>query len=123
MPKLFFYFLVFFFPIICLAQSIDFAQGDTSKTIPKKPQIVTTNDGGILIGIITEMNDREITIVTKDRGRVIIPKYAIKKIEPVSDRNYKSGEVVKENNFSDSYIIANSALPMERHKTYFHLAY
>jgi len=117
MSKTFFYFLVFFSPIICFAQSPNFVQSDTSHSaIPKKPQIITTNDGGVFIGIITDMNDREVTVITKDKGRVIIPKYAIKKIEPVSDENYESGNYVGGDNFADKYIVANSALPMEKQK-------
>jgi hypothetical protein len=69
------------------------------------------------------MNDREITIITKDKGRVIIPKYAVKQIEPVTEAKYSNGEYVEDNNFSEKYIIANSALLFEKHKTYINTIY
>lgn len=99
----------------CCFALCSFSQNDTTGTsIPKKPQIITTNDGGVFIGYIEEMNDREVTIVTKDKGRVIIPKYAIKTIETITEDNYISGEHVRKNRFANKYFLANSALPINK---------
>jgi len=113
MTKKILYFIICFFPVICLAQVPDFFQTDsTHKSVPQKPYIIITNDGGEFIGAIENINDREVTIVTKDKGRVIIPKYTIKKMEPVTEDNYKSGKYLNENSFLNRYFLTNNALPM-----------
>lgn len=99
----------------CCLSYCCFSQNDSTNTsIPKKPQIIITNDGGIFIGFIEAMNDREVTIVTRDKGRVIIPKYAIKTMEPITEDNLISGEYVGENHFVNKYFLANSALPINK---------
>ena|ERR1035437_7444282 len=124
MSKINFFSIIFFFPLICFAQIPDFSQTDSiHKSLPKKPFIIQTNDGEEFIGVIEEMNDREVTIITNDKGRVIIPKYNIKKMEAVTEDNYKSGTHIGENNFADKYIFENNSLPMEKQKIYVHSLY
>lgn len=118
---IFYLLFLFFFPTLAAGQIF---QSDSAKSsLPKKPQIIITNDGGTFIGYIEAMDDREITIATKDKGRIIIPKYAVRSIETVTEDNYTFGKYVSENNFSGRYALASSALPAEKGKLYLTVLY
>src|ERR1035437_7566814 len=117
MSKIIFYFIIFLFPLVSFAQLPDFSQKDSiRKSVPKKPFIIQTNDGEEYIGVIEDISDYDVTIITTKFGKVIIQKYTIKKMEPVTEENFKSGKYIKENKFPNRYILGNNALPMEKQK-------
>lgn len=98
---------------------VGFAQFEIDTTDKSKVYVVTTNDGGNFVGQITYYDSKEVLIVTKQMGEVSIPKYQIKSIELLDDRNLNSaGEFIPNEVFSTRYFITTNGLPIDKGENY-----
>jgi hypothetical protein len=95
------------------------AQADTTKTLPQKIYVITTNDGGQFLGPILSQDAKEVLIDTKDRGQVSIPKYQISEIREIkkSDLSAK-GDYMPSEVFATRYFITTNGLPIEKRESY-----
>jgi hypothetical protein len=65
------------------------------------PYIVKTNDGGVHRGTILEENEKEVVIYTDVRGRIYIPKYAIKEFNSLNENRFYKTSVYSAEEFAD----------------------
>jgi hypothetical protein len=110
-----------FILLLGLLAHTSFAQNDSTKAGKDKvwwkkgkPYVIVTNDGTEYIGEIVGDNDREVLIVTKNMGKLYIPKYSIKTIELLEKDNFENGEFIDENNHKNYYLAATNALPFKK---------
>lgn len=89
-----------------------FAQNDSS--LVGKIVVVKTSDGNRIKGTLISDDGRELTITSPDQGRVIIPKYVVTSIEPLTEKNYKSDQLVETNPYPNYYQLSPSAIPMDK---------
>jgi opacity protein-like surface antigen len=76
--------------------------------------VITTNDGGEHIGYIITDNGREIELMTEKKGKVFIPKYAIKSMVKLNTDNYKDGVYLFSNPHASRYFYTPSAFALEK---------
>jgi len=109
-----FFCLFTIFPIQnCLAQT------DTTKILPHKLYVITTNDGLEFLGYIIFQDAREVVIETRDRGEISIPKYQIKEMKEIKEGELTAkGEYMPPEAFSTRYFITTNGLPLEERESY-----
>lgn len=97
----------------CITTQNVSAQTDTTT------YVIRTVDGGEFMGRVIQQDAREVTIVTKDRGEIVIPKYQIKEMRAVqaSDLNPK-GVYIPEEVFATRYFLTTNGLPIEKGENY-----
>ncbi|HNW97869.1 MAG TPA: hypothetical protein PKK00_05610 [Bacteroidales bacterium] len=116
MKKVIFKLAVMLFILQC-GVNVNAQQNDSLKandTIIKKLYIVTKNDGAQYVGYILKNDEREVLIETKEMGKLYIPKYEIKKIEEVTEKNYSSTNYDGADLFGTRYFINTNGLPTKR---------
>lgn len=80
---------------------------------------VVTNDKNELIGFILKEDSREILFKTTEGREIIIPQYAIKKIEEVKSTDFNAkGQFIGEDKFSTRYFITTNGLPLKKGENY-----
>lgn len=99
--------------------NIAFAQMDTAKVPAAIYHIVTTYDGGEFTGEIILDDEKEVLILTKDRGRISIPKYQVKEIKKIkSSEMSASGEYMPADLFASRYFITTNGLYLAKGESY-----
>ncbi|NVO20832.1 MAG: hypothetical protein HXX13_14115 [Bacteroidetes bacterium] len=108
-----------FFLVSILSFQQGFAQADTAKTSAPKYYEITTNDGGEFVGIIISQDAKEVLINTRDRGQISIPKYQVKEIKEVPEKEITAtGGYIPAEVFSTRYFITTNGLPIEKKESY-----
>ena len=107
--------------IFCLSST---AKAQT-ETMPKKDTLymITTNDGGEFVGTIIGDDGREMVIIDKAKGKVIIPKYAIKSMEIVTQKNVVGTNIVHPNPHPSRYLFSPSAIALKKGEGYMNWFY
>jgi hypothetical protein len=95
-----------------------FAQQKITGEISKTYQI-TLNDGSVISGKLTAINDTEVVIVSGAMGEVHLQKANIKTMTPVSAFNEKQSGVWFDNPNPTKYLVGNSAIPLEKNSGYY----
>lgn len=97
------------------------AQSDTTKT--QEIYKVTKHDGIEYVGEILSDDGREILILTKELGKIYIPKSEIKSIKLMEEEVVLSGNFREVGPFTTRYYFTNNALPVKKGEDYamFHL--
>lgn len=91
-----------------------FAQNDTTINQRQLHQVITY-EGVEYLGYIINEDEREILIEIPERGKIYIPQYVIKEINPISEKDYTArGEFVGEDRFSTRYFITANGLPVRK---------
>ena len=91
------------------AQFEDYSQDNNEQ----KVYVIKTNSGGEFIGVIISQDDREVLIETKDRGRVVIPKYEISEMrEVIKGETRKDGSFISENVFATDFDKSVDVIPI-----------
>ncbi|MFT6849687.1 MAG: hypothetical protein ACJATA_000485 [Sphingobacteriales bacterium] len=102
--------------LISFVSNTSFAQNDTSNT---ETYIIVTNDGGEFIGKIISQDAKDVLIETKDRGQISIPKFQIKLMRIVEDKELDSqGNIKFDETFATRYFITTNGLPIEKGESY-----
>ena len=100
---------------LCI-NSTSYAQTDTSKS---ETYIIVTNDGGEFLGKIISQDAKEVLIDTKDRGQISIPKYQIKLMRLVEEKDLdNNGNIKFDETFATRYFITTNGLPIEKGESY-----
>lgn len=81
--------------------------------------VITTYNGGQFVGEIIKQDDKEISIQTRDRGKVTIPKYEVNEIKEIKNGELNAkGEYIPEEVFSTRYFITTNGLPIKKGEHY-----
>jgi len=85
--------------------------------------MITTNDGGEFVGKIISDDGREVVIVDKSKGKIILPKYAIKSMEMVKQSNVVGNMIVHANPHPSRYLFSPSAIALKKGEGYMNWFY
>ncbi|MCB9246711.1 MAG: hypothetical protein H6606_09820 [Flavobacteriales bacterium] len=89
------------------------AQTDTSI------YMIRTSDGQQFMGKILKQDAREVTILTEDRGELIIPKFQIKEMKVVKSGELNpKGDYIPEEAFATRYFLTTNGLPIQKGENY-----
>lgn len=96
-----------------------------TETIPNKDTLymITTNDGGEFVGKIISDDGREVVIIDRTKGKVILPKYAIKTTELVNQSNLVGNKIVHANPHPSRYLFTPSAIALKQGEGYMNWFY
>lgn len=95
------------------------AQPDTTKIVISKTYLITTADGNEFFGTISYQDEKEVVIITKNLGKVSIPKYQIKEMKEVTSKEISSkGDYIPEQRFASRYFITTNGLPLTKGDNY-----
>lgn len=84
-----------------------------------KTYLIIKNDGTQFIGKITQQDSREITIITRQLGEIIIPKHEIREIRELDEEKLtEEGKLRPSELFSTRYFINTNGLPLEKGDSY-----
>jgi hypothetical protein len=102
--------------------SVSKAQNDP---VEKKDTIymITTNDGGEFVGKIISDDGREVVIMDRAKGKIILPKYAIKAMEMVNQSNVVGNIIVHTNPHPSRYLFSPSAIALKKGEGYMNWFY
>lgn len=110
--------LKFAFILMSFVNTVQFSYSQTitdSSDYYQKTVVLETFNGGEFVGKILKNDEREILIETKDKGKIIIPKFEVKSIKDLTDGDLNSkGEYIGEEVFSTRYFITTNALPIRK---------
>lgn len=96
------------------AQNTNAQQPDTTMY-----DVVIKNDGTEFVGTIISSDAREVHIVTKTVGEVIIPKHEIREIKRISVRELDNiGGYIGEEVFATRYFLTTNGLPVAKGESY-----
>ncbi len=114
MKKLLFVLVTLLYSVGINAQEYDYVDRSTAKIF-----IVITQNGGEFVGTITKNDSKEIIVQTKELGPVAIPKYQVKKIEELTEKNVsRSGGYVANQVFATRYLGTTNALSIAKGESY-----
>jgi hypothetical protein len=107
--------------LLCLsadakAQTDTFQKNDTI-------YLITTNDGGEFIGKIISDDGREVVIMDRTKGKLILPKYSIKSKEMVKQSNIVGNMIVHANPHPSRYLFSPSAIALKKGEGYMNWFY
>ncbi len=103
---------------ICVCNN-SYSQVEYDTTLLKQARIIiVTNDGGVHVGQLIDENEREYVLQTEDKGKLFIPKYAVKRIEPVTDKTFKEGKYRFPNPHDTRYFFSPTAIGLKRGEGY-----
>jgi len=107
--------------LFCLSSDSK-AQTDT---IPKKDTLymITTNDGGEFVGKIISDDGRDVVIMDRTKGKLILPKYSIKSKEMVKQSNIVGNMIVHANPHPSRYLFSPSAIALKKGEGYMNWFY
>ncbi len=112
-------FILLTFSVLMVSQSNAQILEDTTFIQDSTMYRIVTTDNDEKIGYIIKQDEREVTFLTSDNRRIIIPQYVIKKIEPVKKEDFNaSGEFVGEDKFATRYFITTNGLPVKAGEHY-----
>jgi hypothetical protein len=96
-----------------------------TETTPKNDTLymITTNDGGEFVGKVISDDGREVVITDRTKGKVIIPKYAIKNMEKVNQSNVVGNKIVHANPHPSRYLFSPSAIALKKGEGYMNWFY
>jgi hypothetical protein len=120
MKPLYLLFSLFFFLASSVANAQDRQQADTTVSKSKggvkknKKYVIVLNDGTEYIGEVLADDGREILVDLPHKGKVYIPKYEVRSIDPVTESNIQDEEYLNENKFPNYYILGTNALPFKK---------
>ncbi len=87
---------------------------DTTKTY-----LIVKNDGTEFVGKIISQDAREVIIVTKKLGEIIIPKHEIKRITELKEEDLtEDGQLKPSEIFSTRYFITTTGAPLTKGESY-----
>lgn len=90
------------------------ANSDTTKTY-----LIIKNDGSRYTGKIISQDAREVIILTKKLGEIVIPKHEIKEIRELDeDEITESGDIRESEIFSTRYFLTTNGLPLKKGESY-----
>lgn len=115
--KTIFLFTIFFF--------LSTATKAQTETTPKNDTLymITTNDGGEFVGKVISDDGRELVIIDRAKGKVIIPKYAVKSMEIVTQKNVIGNNIVHANPHPSRYLFSPSAIALKKGEGYMNWFY
>ena len=113
--------IVLFAFIFCLASESN-AQSDRIQNTDTI-YMITTNDGGEFVGKIISDDGREVVIMDKAKGKIILPKYAIKSMEMVKQSNVIGNDFVHANPHPSRYLFSPSAIALKKGEGYMNWFY
>lgn len=102
-----------------IANSANPATGDSNNV----EYMVELNDNSTITGRKVSDDGREIGILTSDKGLILIPKYQIKTISPVSTMPILDGKRVFPNPHPSRYYYSPSGIPMKKGEGYVQAIY
>jgi hypothetical protein len=113
---------ILLFTFIFCHYAVSNAQSETNQ---KKDTLymITTNDGGEFVGKIISDDGRELVIIDKAKGKVIIPKYAVKSMEIVTQKNVIGNNIVHANPHPSRYLFSPSAIALKKGEGYMNWFY
>jgi hypothetical protein len=112
-------FIVLVFGVLIVSQSNAQILEDTTIIQDSTIYRIVTTDNDEKIGYIIKQDERELTFLTSDNRRIIIPQYVIKKIEVIKKEDFNaSGEFVGEDKFATRYFITTNGLPVKAGEHY-----
>jgi len=85
--------------------------------------MITTNDGGEFVGKIISDDSREVVIIDRTKGKLILPKYSIKLMEMVKQSNLVGNMIVHANPHPSRYLFTPSAIALKRGEGYMNWFY
>lgn len=81
------------------------------------------NDGTLISGKLVSEDDREIVVLTDNKGRIILPKYTIKSKRLALKTDFLDSKLIHKNPHPSRYFYSPSAFPIEKNSGYFNLTY
>jgi len=96
-----------------------------TETITKTDTLymISTNDGGEFIGKIISDDGRDIVIMDRTKGKLILPKYSIKSKEMVKQSNIVGNMIVHPNPHPSRYLFTPSAIALKQGEGYMNWFY
>jgi hypothetical protein len=85
--------------------------------------VIELNDGTLISGNMVSEDDREIVVLTENKGRIILPKYTIKSRRLALKTDYLDSKLIHKNPHPSRYFYSPSAFPLEKNTGYFNLTY
>ena len=118
MKKYVFYSLLFLLNLqVCLMAQVDLKDIDSSKTY-----IITTFDGAEFVGKFISFDAKEVTIVRKHLGEIIIPTYQISEIIELSNKDISDPDkYIRDQVFASRYFITTNGIPIKKGDNYFNI--
>lgn len=112
--------------LLCVALlSISFLAGLTTTTYAQveeegtKTYIIIKNDGSKYVGEILSQDAREVVLLTKNLGKIIIPKHEIKEIRELDpDEINTDGNLKPSHSFSTRYYLSTNARAITKGDNY-----
>ena len=84
-----------------------------------KIYLITHQEGYTYVGKILSQDEKEIVLETKDMGKIVIPKYVIKSIKELNEKEVnEKGDYLPKEIFSTRYFITTNGLPIEKGESY-----
>jgi hypothetical protein len=81
--------------------------------------VISSFNGGVFVGTIIKNDDKEVTIETRDLGKITIPKFQIKEIKQLDGSNFTaSGDYQPNQVFATRYFGTTNALSIKKGESY-----
>ncbi len=90
--------------------------GQETGSLPQT--VITKNDGTQYIGVVVNIDEREILFETTDLGTFYIPRHEIKSMRSIKAEEMRGEKYVGENRFATRYFYSTNGLPMEKGEHY-----
>jgi hypothetical protein len=119
MKKLFFPIITIFF-LLHSNTSISQVKTEIDTTLKEvQLTLIVMNNGEQLVGELLSDDAREILLLTKNRGKIYIPKIDIREMKDFKEQKIISdGEYVIEGSFTTRYAFTTNALPIKKYVNY-----
>jgi hypothetical protein len=85
--------------------------------------VIELNDGTLISGNMVSEDNREIVVLTENKGQIILPKYTIKSRRLALKTDYLDSKLIHKNPHPSRYFYSPSAFPLEKNTGYFNLTY
>ena len=85
--------------------------------------IIELNDGTLIQGKIQNSNNKEITLIHREKGELIIPTYTVKNRRLAQPEDFVHGKLIHRNPHPSRYFYSPSALPMKKNTGYINASY
>lgn len=113
---IFYFFISFFIAMITMMPA--HAQESVGETIR-----ITTTDGNVLMGVIVQENDTQITIQVEGIGEVTVQRVNIRNIQVIRPDQIRNGEYWFDNPHGTRYIFAPNAIGLRKGTGYYQNAW
>ena len=119
MKKIFFS-IIFICLLLQSNASISQVNTETDSTLKDvKLTLIVMNNGEQIVGELLSDDGREVLLLTKNKGKIYIPKFEIREIKDFTeDKIISDGEYVIEGSFTTRYAFTTNALPIKKYVNY-----